>query len=217
MLVRSVLFAAIVAVPTARLGSPRKHRPEGRPRSLGSPAPACPATFPYYERSSRSTGGWGRCGLRASAPKRSRCRHVEILVRPGVLTQCRFKLGGLAIHGVANLAVRRRIGGNRIHRVLRSASEHRQHDKAVPAVDFLGRGKSPPCLVAARIADRTYRRTASSGALPRRRSGPPPHAIASAWPLKPPERRARSAPAGDGASHAKQQAWLHRSRCRRQL
>ena len=59
-----------------------------------------------------------------------------------VLTQCWFKIGGIAIHGIANLAVRCCIRGNSIDRVLRSAREHRQHNKAVPAVDFLGRGKA---------------------------------------------------------------------------
>ena len=70
MLVRSVLLAAIVAVRNpnqrARLGSSRIHRLEAPPRSLGSPAPACRATFAYCERSGRPTGAWDRSGLRAS-------------------------------------------------------------------------------------------------------------------------------------------------------
>ena len=86
-----------------------------------------------------------RCGWRPCGRRRSRSHLGEALRRPG---------GGAARPRSSPGRYRRcsgsgsgaGIGGHGVHRVLRPAGQHRQHDEAVPAIDLLGRrsGRARP-------------------------------------------------------------------------
>jgi hypothetical protein len=64
-------------------------------------------------------------------------------------TQRGLEPGNVAVDGVAQLAMRARIRRHCVHRVLRAARDHRQHDETGPAIHLLGRREAgfAPVLV----------------------------------------------------------------------